>query len=73
MSNRELAKNIIDQIPEGKLLYIIPYLQGEATPDDTPNSETLEAMAEVQEMIDNHTGEHFEGSTADFLTMLAED
>ncbi len=34
MSNRELAKSLIDQIPESKLLYIIAYLQGAAVPDD---------------------------------------
>ena len=27
MSNRDLAKSLIDQIPEGKLVFIIPYLQ----------------------------------------------
>jgi len=45
MSNRELAKNLIDQIPESKLFYIIAYLQGAAVPDETPNAETLEAFA----------------------------
>ena len=47
MSNRELAKNLIDQIPESKLFYIIAYLQGAAVPDETPNAETLEAFAEL--------------------------
>ena len=28
MSARELAKSLIDQVPENKLLYIIAYLQG---------------------------------------------
>jgi hypothetical protein len=27
MSNRELAKSLIDQIPENKLPYVIAYLQ----------------------------------------------
>ncbi|MBQ7682095.1 MAG: hypothetical protein IJT31_07810 [Oscillibacter sp.] len=43
MSNRELAKSLIDQIPEGKLLYVVAYLQGVMVPDETPNAETLEA------------------------------
>ena len=47
MSNRELAKNLIDQIPESRLFYVISYLQGAAVPDETPNAETLEAMAEL--------------------------
>lgn len=28
MSTRELAKSLIDQVPENKLLYIIAYLAG---------------------------------------------
>ena len=47
-------------------------LQGVSLSDETPNSETLEAMTEVQAMIDRGTGEHFDGSTADFLAMLSE-
>ncbi len=39
MSNRELAKSLIDQIPESKLIYIISYLQGAAVPDETPNAD----------------------------------
>lgn len=34
MSDRDLAKSLIDRIPESKLLYIIAYLQGAAVPDD---------------------------------------
>ena len=73
MSNRELAKSLIDQISETKLFYVIPYLQGAALSDDVPNSETLEAMEEVQTMIQTGTGEHFDGTTADFLAMIAEE
>ncbi|MCD8364417.1 MAG: hypothetical protein LUC83_01100 [Clostridiales bacterium] len=73
MSNRDLAKNLIDQIPEGKLLYIIPYLQGAALPDESPNPETLEAIAEVEQMVRSGAGEHFTGSTTDFFSMLAEE
>lgn len=73
MSNRELAKSLIDQISEAKLFYVIPYLQGAALSDDVPNTETLEAMAEVQEMIRVGAGDHFDGSTADFLAMMAEE
>ena len=73
MSNRELAKSLIDQISDAKLLYVIPYLQGASLSDETPNTETLEAMAEVQAMIENGEGEHFDGSTADFFTMLSEE
>lgn len=73
MSTRELAKSLIDQVPESKLLYIIAYLQGAAIPDDaeTPNAKTQAAIDEVDEMIRTGKGEHFEGSTADFFAQLA--
>ncbi len=69
MSSRELAKNLIDQIPESKMYYIIAYLQGAAVPDETPNAETLEAMQELE----NGGGEIFDGSAHDFLKMMLED
>lgn len=73
MSNREFAKSLIDQISDAKLVYIIAYLQGAALPDDFPNTDTLEAIAEVDHMIQAGTGEHFSGSTADFFATLAEE
>ena len=73
MSNRELAKSLIDQIPEGKLLYVVAYLQGVVVPDETPNADTLEAIEEVDRMIADGTGEHFSGSTADFFRQILED
>lgn len=69
MSNRELAKNLIDQIPEGKLAFIIPYLQGAAIPEEIPNVETLEAFAELE----NGGGHIFTGSTEDLIKELLED
>lgn len=72
VSNRELAKALIDQIPESRLFYVVSYLQGAAVPDETPNAETLEAMAEVERMVESGAGEHFAGSTADFFRQLAE-
>jgi hypothetical protein len=72
MSEREMAKYLIDQIPENRLFYVIAYLQGAAIPDEIPNAETLNALAEVDTMIQKSEGEHFTGSTADFFGMLAE-
>ena len=69
MSNRDLAKSLIDQIPEGKLVFIIPYLQGAAIPDEIPNTETLEAFAELE----NGGGNLFTGSTEDLINELMED
>lgn len=46
MSSRELAKSLIDQIPESRMYYVISYLQGAAVPDETPNPETIAAIEE---------------------------
>lgn len=69
MSNREFAKNFIDQIPEGKLFHIIAYLQGAAVPDETPNAETLEAFAELS----NGGGTLYSGTTEGLFAELMED
>lgn len=69
MSNRELAKALIDQIPESRLFYVVAYLQGAAIPDETPNAETLGAMAE----LDNGGGHRFTGSTEQLFSELMED
>ena len=70
MSNRELAKQLIDQIPESKMYYIVSFLQGAAVPEETPNAETLEAMAEVDEMIRTGSGQHFQGTAEAFTDLL---
>lgn len=69
MSNRELAKSLIDQIPESRMYYVISYLQGAAVPDETPNSETIAAMEELE----NGGGTLFTGSTEDLFTQLVEE
>ena len=72
MSNREYAHTLLDRIPESRLAYIVYYLEGAAVPDEieTPNAETREAIQEVDQMVKDGTGEHFTGSTADFLDQL---
>lgn len=69
MSNRDLAKNLIDKIPESRLLYVISYLQGAAVPDETPNADTLEAFAK----LDNGGGHSFRGTTEQLFNELLED
>lgn len=69
MSNREFAKNLIDQIPESRLFYVISYLQGAAVPDETPNADTLEAMTE----LDSGGGHRFSGPTEALFAELMED
>jgi Uma2 family endonuclease len=58
MSDKDIAKNLIDQIPDSKMYYIIAYLQGAAIPNETPNSETIEAMQELE----NGGGHKFSGT-----------
>lgn len=66
MSNREFAKNLIDQIPESKLFYVVSYLQGVVVPDETPNTATIAAMQELE----NGGGELWKGSTKDLFAAL---
>lgn len=68
MSNRDFAKSLIDQIPDTRLYYVISYLQGAAVPDETPNAETLEAFAEIE----NGGGHKFSGSTEQLFAELME-
>lgn len=68
MSNRELAKSLIDQIPDSRLYYVISYLQGAAVPDETPNTETLEAFAELE----SGGGHKFSGTTEQLFAELTE-
>ena len=70
MSNREFTKNLIDYVPENKLLYVVGYLQGIVVPDETPNTATIAAIQELE----SGGGELWTGSTEDFFAMLdAED
>ena len=68
MSNRELAKNLIDQIPESRLFYVISYLQGAAVPEEVPNAETIASIEELE----NGGGTLFNGSTEDLFAELME-
>ena len=69
MSNRDLAKTLIDKIPESRLIYVISYLQGAAVPDEVPNPDTLEAFSELE----NGGGNTFHGSTDQLFEELMEE
>ena len=71
MSTRELAKSLIDQVPENKLLYIVAYLQGATIPDEaeTPNAETLAAFEE----LDKGGGHTYTGPVENLISSLLED
>lgn len=69
MSNKERAIELLDQIPESKMHYVVSFLEGAAIPDETPNAETLEAMRELE----NGGGTVFNGSAHDFISAMLED
>lgn len=69
MSYKELAKSLIDQIPDSKMYYIVSNLQGAAIPEETPNAETIDSIAELE----NGGGTLFSGSTEELFAELMED
>ncbi len=69
MRYKEMAKNLIDLIPDSKMIYVLSYLQGAAVPDDTPNDETLEGIYELE----NGGGTTFSGTTAELFNKLMAD
>lgn len=76
MSNRELAKSMIDRLPEDKMIFVINMLEelGEMSgldlyPDFKPNAETIAAIEELE----NGGGTVFTGSTEDLFKQLMED
>lgn len=55
MSNRELAKSMIDRLPEDKMIFVINMLEGlgemsglDLYPDFKPNAETIAAIEELE-------------------------
>lgn len=70
---RARVHQLLDHVPDEKLIYVIGLLEGAAIPDLTPNAATMEAMAETDRMIEDGTGQHFTGSTEDFFKTLLEE
>lgn len=69
MSNKELAKNLIDQIPDSKMHYIVAFLQGAAVPEEMPNTETISSLEELE----SSGGTVFTGSTEALFAKLMEE
>lgn len=70
-STRELARTLLDQVPESKLPYVIAYLQGVTTPEngEVPNADTLEAFEE----LDNGGGHTYSDPVEDLISSLLAD
>lgn len=75
MSDREKVFQLLDYVPDDKMSYIIGFIQGLTITEnlEIPNAETLEAIKEGDEMLENGTGQRFEGSTEDFFNMILEE
>lgn len=80
MSYKELAKNMIDRLPDDKMIFIINMLEGlgemsglDIYPAFEPNAETIAAMAETDEMIRTGSGQHFEGPTSELFAQVLEE
>ena len=69
MSDRELAKSLIDKIPESRMYYVISYLQDEAVPDEVPTATTIAAIEELE----SGGGERWTGSTEDLWKHILEE
>ena len=74
MTYQEIAKNIIDKLPNDKMIYVMNILENignmsgiNVYPEYEPNAETIDALEEVNNMIKDGTGEHFNGQTSDFF------
>ena len=72
MSERERAIALLEKIPDYKMAYVVDYLQGLSAGEsaEVPNATTVAALEEVNEMIRTGSGQHFEGTAADFFAML---
>ena len=74
MSEMERASALLGMIPPYKLGYVIAYMQGlVADQEDIPNATTIAALKEGDEMLRTGTGQHFQGSAAEFFAMLDEE
>lgn len=48
MTSKEIAKNLIEQIPDNRMYYVIAFLQEVALPEDEPNADTITAIEELE-------------------------
>ena len=70
MSNRERVIEIVNSMPEYRIVGLLAFLRSY---EDIPNEETVAAMREADEMIRTGSGQHFNGSAAEFFALLDAD
>lgn len=80
MSYQEIAKSMIDRLPEDKMIFVINMLEGlgelsglDLYPEFEPNATTIAAMTETDEMIRTGNGQHFEGTTEELFAQILEE
>ncbi len=75
MSDREKAIQILNDIPDYKIGYLVSYLQGYlhgmTDGEEIPNKETLEAFKEGDEMLENGTGKRYNSASELFADIEA--
>ncbi len=60
MSEREKVYQLLDTVPDSKISYLIGYIQGLTVEnEEMPNSDTLAAFKEGDEMLANGTGKRY--------------
>ena len=59
MSDRERAAQLLNNVPDYKIGYVIAYLQGVTAGEDEPNAETVAAFAEGDKMLADGTGQGY--------------
>lgn len=72
MSDRERAVQLLNVIDDEKMVYVVGILENLTRFADIPNDETIQAIKEGDEMLENSTGQRFTGPTEDFFHMLLE-
>jgi hypothetical protein len=72
MSEKEKAIQLLNIIDDEKMSYVVGILENLTYLAYIPNAETIVAIKEADEMLNNKTGQRFEGSTEDFFHMLLE-
>lgn len=73
MSEREKAIQLLNVIDDEKMVYIVRILENLTSLVDIPNADTIAAIKEGDEMLENGTGQRFDGTTEDFFRKLLEE